>query len=60
MCSDSNTYHLICGSFEINDEGVLLMEFVPNFDLAVCNRDKEQTFVTVKWQEVLDITLFVS
>ena len=55
--ADANAHHTIWGSTDVNERGELLLDYIINENIVICNRGNEPTFVVTTRREVLDITL---
>lgn len=54
---DANAHHTSWGSSDNNNRGECLFDFINTVNLEILNRGTEPTFVTSRYQTVIDITL---
>ena len=63
VCCDANARSELWGSTEDNERGELLVDFITEFNLVVCNRGRSPTFYfppgenSSGWSDVIDVTL---
>ena len=58
--SDANSHNTAWGSSDTNPRGDNLLYYIMSANLSVCNQGTIGTFVNVKREEVIDITLATS
>ena len=58
--SDANSHNTAWGSSDTNPRGDNLLYYIMSANLSVCNQGTTSTFVNVKREEVIDITLAAS
>lgn len=54
---DANAHHSIWGSSNTNDRGEYLLEFIMANNLDILNEGNKPTFINIRRQKVIDITL---